>query len=178
MILLLLRVGAILWACRAPRLVALSLPSGISILAYRGQPVETSQLAKRRGLAESFNLSAEASRPSSWSNSEAARASHFQPAAMRRVDHPQEDGRTIAAPQHDSHRGCIVVQRTHRSEQAACVALNIGGRHVSGEDFAKSACGGIAIQNEVQIVLCHRLYPPVGPNRSVLIVRALCPSST
>src|SRR5438477_618138 len=37
---------------------------------------------------------------------------------------------------------------------------------------------GLAIQHEVRIVPSHCLYPPVGPNRSVLIVRASCPSST
>jgi hypothetical protein len=52
------------------------------------------------------------------------------------------------------------------------------GRHVSDKDLPKSACGGIAIQNKVQIVLSHRRYAPVGPNRSVLIVIASCPSST
>src|SRR5271166_2989269 len=52
------------------------------------------------------------------------------------------------------------------------------GGHVSDEDLAKSACSGVAIEDKVQIVLSHCAGPPVGPNRSVLIAIASCPSST
>src|SRR5271166_1198417 len=51
------------------------------------------------------------------------------------------------------------------------------GGHVSDEDLAKSACGGVAIEDQVEIVLSHCAGPPVGPNRSVLIAIASCPSS-
>ena len=115
--------------------------------------------------------------PLSESKSEGVRAPHFEPATIWRVDHPQEDGRAIGAPQHDSHWASIEEQRPHRSDRAARVALNMRGRHVSNKDLPKSACGSIAVKNEVQIVPCDWLYPPVGPNRSVLIVGASCPSS-
>src|SRR5258708_17971456 len=97
--------------------------------------------------------------PSSESKSEAVRALHFEPATMRRAECPQEDGRAIVTPQHHSHRSCIEGQSTQGSDGAACVALNMRGRHVSDEDLPKTACGATAITNQIQIALSHLSRP-------------------
>ena len=97
---------------------------------------------------------------------------------MRRPDRPEKDGRAIRASQHDSHRRRVVAQGADRSRRAAGVALNLSGRDIGREDLAKSARGGVAVQDETQIVIRDYAGPPLGPNRSVLIMEASWPSST
>src|SRR5262245_51854357 len=93
------------------------------------------------------------------------------------MERSHESGLAIGTPANRSHRSRIQTQRPYGSAEPACIALDLCSRDLANEDLLKQTCGSIAVQNAVQHIPSHGIHPE-GPKRSVLIVRASCPSST
>src|SRR5262249_9667285 len=107
-----------------------------------------------------------------------ARALHFQPPTTRGMDRPHENCIATGASQDCSHWRRIRTQRAEAFDRAACLALRVCERHITGEKLLNKSCATITVQHEVGDVISHGTCPPEGPKRSVLIVRGSCPSST
>src|SRR5262245_27675934 len=135
-------------------------------------------IIRGRGDNEVGDIAVVASVIAPWTlKSQAARASHLEPSAMRCMERSHESGVAMGTPENCSHRSRIQMQRAYGSGKAARIALNLRSRDLENEDFLKKACGSIAIQNAVQVIGAHGVHPE-GPKRSVLILRGSCPRST
>src|SRR5262245_12218582 len=100
------------------------------------------------------------------SKSQVACACRFEPTTTGCANCSQENAIAMGTPQNCSHWSRIQAQIAHGCRRVACRALNLCGRYLGYEDLLKETCGN------------HDAYSPVGPKRSVLIVRGSCPSST
>jgi hypothetical protein len=97
---------------------------------------------------------------------------------MRCVNRPHQDPVAMGTPQHSSHRGAIQTHSPEHLRGGARHALSLCCRHIKNEDFLKQTARSIAIQNEARICISHDTYAPVGPKRSVFMLKGSCPSPT
>src|SRR5690606_8386836 len=106
-------------------------------------------------------------------------AAHVEPGRVRRPDHAQDDlfaGGTAG----DESRGPVVeTQGRDRAGAGAARAAGLGAGDVDGEDLAQRAGQRVPVRVVVldHVAIVHR-QPPVGPNRSVLILRAAWPRAS
>ncbi len=82
---------------------------------------------------------------------------------MRCTDRSQQNGIAMHAPQDGCHWRAIQRKSTDELSGAAFRALNLCGRYVENEHFAKKARGRISIQNEACVSVSHGAYAPEGP---------------
>jgi hypothetical protein len=81
--------------------------------------------------------------------SQAARACHFEPATMRRVDRPHENAIATSTHQNGSHGFRVETQGAYGAGRAAGPAFDLRGGYFKDEDLLKKTCRGIAVQDEV-----------------------------
>ena len=105
-------------------------------------------------------------------------ACHLKPPTVRCMNRPHQDPVATGTPQDSSHRGAIQTHSPEHLGGGARHALSLCCRRIKNEDFLKHTARGIAIQSEARICISHDTYSPVGPKRSVFMLRGSCPSST